>query len=478
LNRRAFLFSAAALAAQSAVPQLHGDMATSAIVELKFGKQKPRLVPEDFTGLSYESPQLYNPEYFCARNTSLVAAYRRLGNRGILRIGGNLSDVSMWRSENGDFRTPKQDAAVEHGKSYWEWKLTDPSVRDRRDGAITPVALAELRGFLDATGWQLLYGLNFGSGSAERAADEALHVVRALGPRLLAFQLGNEADFWASNRFYRDHSYNFEEYMQGWDEFATAIRRVCPDAPFAGPDVATNLTWLREYGARKGKESVLLTSHFYAMGPAKDPAMDAGRLLGPSAGMEQQIAAVEEAGRLSGGTPFRMAEGNSCYGGGKPGVSNTCASALWGADYMLRLASAGYAGINLHGGGDGFYTPIAVAGDGHSTELRPLFFGMLVCTEMLGYSLVQGTFSTGVNATAYLGHRNGITKLAIINKGPDAFRLHLTSPAPRSTMDEVWALQGASLDAVAGVTFSRAADVRGHAVEIPPYSGMMLCWKP
>ena len=45
-----------------------------------------------------------------------------------------------------------------------------------------------------------------------------------------------------------------------------------------------------------------------------------------------------------------MTEGNSCYRGGKPGVSNAFCSALWAADYLLRLASFGCAGVNLHGG--------------------------------------------------------------------------------------------------------------------------------
>ena len=46
----------------------------------------------------------------------------------------------------------------------------------------------------------------------------------------------------------------------------------------------------------------------------------------------------------------RMTEGNTCYRGGKPGVSDVFASALWSADYSLLLAGNNYSGINLHGG--------------------------------------------------------------------------------------------------------------------------------
>ena len=51
---------------------------------------------------------------------------------------------------------------------------------------------------------------------------------------------------------------------------------------------------------------------------------------------------------------YRMSEGNSCYRGGKPGMSNAFAASLWAADYLLTLASLGCAGVNLHGGDSRF----------------------------------------------------------------------------------------------------------------------------
>jgi hypothetical protein len=66
-----------------------------------------------------------------------------------------------------------------------------------------------------------------------------------------------------------------------------------------------------------------------------------------------------------------MTEGNSCYHGGQPGVSDAFASAPWAADYSLRVAQAGYGGVNLHGGGEGYYAPITgepnTTNCGHST---------------------------------------------------------------------------------------------------------------
>ena len=63
-----------------------------------------------------------------------------------------------------------------------------------------------------------------------------------------------------------------------------------------------------------------------------------------------------------------MTEGNTCYRGGKPGVSDVFAASLWAADYLLELASLGYAGVNLHGG-DGQMVANSLGGLGMGTVL-------------------------------------------------------------------------------------------------------------
>ena len=131
----------------------------------------------------------------------------------------------------------------------------------------------------------------------------------------------------------------------------------------------------------------MLTSHFYAMGPASDPAMTAERLLqkvNPS--LEKQIAEVTSAVAAAGGTPYRMDEGNSCFGGGKDGVSNAYASALWVADYMLHVACAGFIGVNLHGGGTGFYAPIE-SSERSPASPRPMYYGMQLAQQFAGYKI-------------------------------------------------------------------------------------------
>jgi hypothetical protein len=139
-----------------------------------------------------------------------------------------------------------------------------------------------------------------------------------------------------------------------------------------------------------------------------------------------------------------MTEGNTCYRGGKPGVSDTFASALWSADYLLQLASLGYAGVNLHGGdaqmvanslggtlpGDAlvlaahgdpsthphpYYTPIAHIGNNYLLE--PVAYGMKFANHFANSTMIPIDFNPGsVNATAYAAIKGDRTILAIINK--------------------------------------------------------------
>ena len=466
-HRRRFLSiaaCAAALAGQKAA-------ALQQQADVRIGSQVRATMPPNFTGLSYESPQLYNPNYFSSHNTELVAAFKRLSRNGVLRFGGNLSDVARWKSEAGDFSTPKQTAAIEHGKTNWEWKLTDSTVRDHRDGAITPLSLARLRGFLDATNWKAIYGLNFGSGSPERARDETAHVACALGDRLIAFQVGNEAEFYGDNPFYREKSYDFEEYYAGYRGFVAAVRQAVPQAPFAGPDTAYKMDWVEAFAKREGKDAIMLTSHFYAMGPAKDPAMNAERLLSGKSSLTEQIAEAHKATADSGGVPFRLTETNSCYGGGKPDVSDAFASALWGADMMLETAQAGYAGVNLHGGGDGYYTPIAVTVGG-GAELRPLAYGMRLAGIFAGADLLECESVTDANVKAYAARHGGRKLLALINKGPETVSVSFNWNRPTRMIR----MTAPALDSKSGVSLRPAALRAGRADSISGYSATMLIW--
>ena len=472
-DRRQFVYGAAAFASLAhASPNVSIKLAPPA-------GDWP-VMPADFLGLSYETGQLYNPRFFSPDNLPLVHAFRQLNTSGVLRLGGHLSNITPWQGVGLD--DPKQLRGVRHGiEDYWEWPLVDPVVQQNKRGILTRLSLQNLRGFLDAVNWRLIYGLNFACGSPARAADEASAVAAIMGDRLIAFVIGNEPDGFGDDPFFRPRGYSFQQYIAEYETWVGAIRQKLPHAQFAGPDTDGKVdTWVLEYARRTRGDAVLLTSHYYGMGPASDPRMTAARLLQKTnPDLNAQIAAVVAARNAAGGTPYRMDEGNSCFGGGRKGVSDTYASALWAADYILRAACAGFAGVNLHGGGVGVYTPIESSATAPASP-RPVYYGMQFAQMFVGCAMAPCVLSTSANITAYQGFKTGAGKsgksmLAIVNKGEPA--VHVTLPQTFATAGHLqrWELRGPSLSAKTGVQFAPAPQAMPTpAIEIAGYSAAIF----
>jgi hypothetical protein len=448
LNRRSFLQLATAAAVSTSL-----RAQTPAKATLTIGDEPLATMPLDFTGLSYESPQLCNTAFFSADNTDLVELFRELGpTGGVLRLGGNLSAFTVWHDAPNVPVTAAEQLFLDKGKHYWEWDLTDPTVRHGNHQAVlTPASIETLAGFLNATGWRLLYGLNFATGTPEQAAAEAACVQRLCGESLLGFQLGNEIDFWGGG--FRPKPWEFDQFYAEWRKWVDVIRATVPNAPMAGPDTAVRVDWMEQLAAHERDHIVLLTKHHYAMGPAGDLRMDAHHLLGPDPDVLREIAAAQRAKAFA-GVGFRTAECNSCFHGGQPGVSNAYASALWGADYMLTLAQGGHAGVNLHGGGEGIYSPITGDADRGFVQ-QPLFFGMKFAQTFAGATLLESTLHSSANVTAYAAKRNGQLLLALINKDTTPVTVECSAPQlNHAKLFESYQLSAPALDSKTEVTFA------------------------
>lgn len=319
-------------------------------------------IAADFTGLSYETSQLSDPMFFSPANGALAGFHRHLGAAGVLRIGGNTSEYGVWSPTAAPVRPVPEALGPDTGHR----------APPRRP--VTPLAVRNLRSFLELSGWRLIYGLNMGSESPETVADEAAYVASIMGKRLIAFQLCNEPDLFGRNGL-RPASYDYHQFAAEWRRYSRAVRERVPRAPFAGPDTA-NSEWLVSFAKEQKDEVAFLSQHYYAEGPPTDPSMTLERLLRPSPRLDTAFRAAAAARRDT-GLPFRMAETNSCYQGGKPGVSDTFAAALWAADLMYQLAQAGAVGVNFHGGGYGWYTPVAGT-PANGFVARPIYYGMLL----------------------------------------------------------------------------------------------------
>jgi hypothetical protein len=443
LTRRRFLATAACTVAAA---RLHALGQSKVRVALSIPKDAtgPHM-PIDFVGLSYEVQQLADPSFFSAQNSGLIREFKALSSTGVLRLGGNTSEFAYWKPTPGspEPEHPRvREVAGEPKAQYY---------------AVTVEAVRNLAEFLQAIGWTCIYGIGMGTNTPARAAEEAVFVAETLGDRLQYFQIGNEADLF--DRHLRDpKTWSAKTYLQEWLSLSRAIAAGVPAAKFGMPDVAGAVSWLTEIAdqwpsIQAPPHVTTLTHHYYFGGPATNPDVNIPNLLKPAT-MEkvQNTANVASTAASKIGARVRMTEGNTCYRGGKPGVSDVFAAALWSADYSLLLASNDYSGVNLHGGtgksvansvggslpGDAlleakgetpeqiaahphpFYTPIATFGSDY--VLEPVAYGLKFAGSFSGGTLLQTEFSTklqdtGVNATAYAAKLpGGHTSVIILNK--------------------------------------------------------------
>lgn len=439
---------------------------------LKLQPPTGRQVPLDYVGFSYETVQLADPTFFAADNRELVALFRALSPQGVLRIGGNSSEFCWWQTRP-DQTPPPDPSSAGNDKNWMPHSFT----------AIGPVAIDRLAGFLDATGWKVIYGLNLGTGTPQRAAEESAYVARVLGSRLVYFQIGNEPEYYRdANNGLRPADWNFDKYLEQWSAMARAVVERVSDAKFGGPDVGSNPSWVVRFTQEAPKlfpgRIVACTGHYYAEGPPDNPRVTVARLLAPDPRVDRDLTLIVEAAD-SAGIHYRMTEGNSCYRGGKPGMSNAFCSSLWAADYMLKLASHGCVGVNLHGGGSkqikeslgghlpgesldptaadvakegSFYTPVAGSRES-GFKARPVLYGMKLAGLLAGGRMRTAAFEIAQpGATAYAADmESGGTRVVIINKDTSS-GLNVRIAADRPA--KAWRLEAPSLTATADVTLA------------------------
>jgi hypothetical protein len=380
-------------------------------------------IPADFLGLGYEVSSVSERGLLTGSNRTYVELLRTLSPAGVIRIGGNTSDYASWSPDGPAVSSPKA------------------TVVDRR-------GIRDLGTFLRATGWRLIWGFNLGRGSVEEAVDQAAAVAASAGHSLLAFEIGNEPDLFPG--VHRPANYSYADYYTEYRRFKKAIRDKLPNAPFAGPDVIVHADWLEQFAASEGADLKLLTYHYYAEGPPDNPTSTIETLLKPNAILPRLLGRLEAASHAS-GVPYRICETNSCFGGGKPGVSDTMASALWSLDFLFTLAQFNAAGVNMqtgvnHLGFLSYYTPISPDG------ARPLYYGMLAFSlASHGDRVPLSLDNAGLNITAYTVHSDrGEMWLTLVNK--EASReAHVRVGCPGIAKASALRLTGPSLASKDGV---------------------------
>ncbi len=405
------------------------------------------VIAPDFVGLGYEISSVARSGLMSSENRAYVQLVRRLGARGVIRVGGNTSDYAHY-SPNG--------AAVSSG----------------RGTVINDAALKNLGGFLDATGWKLIWGLNLGTGSQAEAIAEAKAVLAIAGERMLAFEIGNEPDLFGRAK-HRKPEYGYEDWLIEYRRYKAVLREHFPGIPFAGPDAAGKTDWVTRFADDEGRDAVLLTQHYYREG--QNPASTIEKLLGVDPKLQPRLDQLSAASH-SCGVPYRICEVNSFSGGGRPGVSDTMAAALWALDYMFTLAANGCAGVNMETGVNQLdfissYSPIGDDELGHYST-KPEYYGMLAFSLAgKGQMLRVDMDASSQNIKAYATRPNPkAVALTLINKGVRKASLAVSAEGRvHGPQASVMRLSGPSIDTKSGVTLG-GAEVTAAATWSPAKS--------
>jgi hypothetical protein len=384
-------------------------------------------MPDRFVGLSYEKGDFATERLFNGGNNALAAMFQLLGN-GVLRIGGNSVDKTLWTAAGLGMTS----------------------------GQVAPADVTALAAFIKLTSWKVLYAVNLATSTPQLAAAEVAFVQSALGSALLGFEIGNEPDLYGSTYF--TTGWNLSAFEARWSSFRTAILAQTPSAVITGPASASSpTTWTAPFAQYATSQQIsLLTQHYYRAN-GQLATSTAALLITPDTQLPKTAQPVQAAAQAI-GVPWRMAETNSYYNGGASGASDTFASALWAIDHLFTIALNGGSGVNMHGGNNGPYTPIQTSG---ATVIgaKPEFYGLLMVAMTGQGTLLQTSLSVGgLNVTAYAVQNSpGALSLLIVNKdSTQNLNLTTTLNSAHATV-KILTLAGTGLTATTGQTLGGAS---------------------
>lgn len=386
-------------------------------------------IANNFMGLSYETKFInIDPAFLNASNTVLIQMINNLGG-GVLRIGGSSSDGSIW-------------AGKARGNGVNQDSLYTTDV-DRLDA------------FAKAVNWPVIFGLNIKTYNPSLAAREAQYVANKLGNSLYALQFGNEPNLFGELRS-PGVTYDYNQFLSEWLVYRDSVRARVPNVPLAGPDISAHQAkqWCVDMANSQASNLKAITGHFYHAGPASDPSITYEKILSRSDIAVTYPTTLNTAAAAN-NLVYRMTECGSLFGGGKTGVSDVFASALWTLDFMWLMARNNCEGVNFHGSSGSAYTPIAKT-NGVMVP-RPGYYAMLAFkyAGTVGGRILPVTLSANNrNCTAYACLNNdGKTYVTLINKDPENISYTLNLSSTVSTM-KLARLTAPSVTATGGVTFS------------------------
>jgi len=454
---------------------------------------RPIRVPDSFLGLSTEYWAVPGWDRERAVLDRVLSLLHVPGDGPlVLRIGGDSANEALWESEADEFP---------------EWVVE-----------LTPSWLEQTSALVRHAGVRLILDMNVITASPEISAQWAGAAEATLPHGSIAgFEIGNEPDLYDRSYWIKvvaqtiaasqllPASLSPSAYAADFAQYAGAVAAVAAGVPLLGPAVASPVRgprWISALVANPHPGLRAVTAHQYPYsacaraGSSRYPTI--ARLLGEpaTAGMAR---ALEPGVRLAAqaGLPFRVTELNSVTCGGRPGVSDTFATALWAPDALFELLRAGVGAVNVHVRPSTTNAAFSLTSNGLSAN--PLLYGLLLFARTVGHDSVlvplRVVAGRGLALKAWAVRlRSGGLHVLLINKGSRATTVivHLAGlgaghvyrlRAP--TVSSRWgvtlggrrlSVAGRWLGTAASEVFSGSAG--GDTVTVPPFSAALLETSP
>jgi hypothetical protein len=346
----------------------------------------------------------------------------------ILRIGGDSADHSFW--------SPR-------ARKLPDWAF-----------ALTPAYLARLRALVEHDRVKLIVDLNLLTDTPFTAAAWA-HAAQTSLPHgsIAGFEVGNEPDLY-ERRYWVDMiarsplvtrpmplEVTPATYVQDFAAYARVLGENAPDIPLVGPAVAhprIGLPFVSALIRDQRSELGMVTGHLYPYSKCLKNPRSGGyptvaRLLSRHAtsAFATDVASVVALAHHA-GLKFRLTEFNSVTCGGKAGVSNTFATALWAPDALFTAMRAGVDGANLHVRENTVNAAFTI--DRRGLQPRPLLYGLMMFTRTLGPQArlvrLHLAAARSLNLSAWAVQVRGrILHVLLIDKGSRTVRVDLRLPA-------------------------------------------------
>jgi hypothetical protein len=293
----------------------------------------------------------------------------------LLRIGGSSADQTRW--------APSTELP--------EWVFE-----------ITPAWLRQVRSIVDRFRVRVILDLNLVTATPTIAVRWARIAEAALpSESIVGFEIGNEADIYSLASWRKTttggtgstplpNRLTASGYARSYQAYAKALIRLDPGVPLLGPalsDPAAHLSWISRLLAGPHPGLRAITVHRYPLSACSRPGAETfptiARVLSETAtaGMARTIENAVRAARRA-DLPVRLTELNSVTCGGRKGVSNTFATALWAPDALFELLNAGAISAAVHVRARAVNMAFSLTRRGLVAD--PLFYGLALFARTLG----------------------------------------------------------------------------------------------